>query len=85
MAVGEDFAFIVGSDFDWMHEASCRGGDHELFFATQPSRIAAAQAICADCPVRIPCLVDALERGEQYGVWGGTSPEDRDRLLRSSA
>lgn len=35
---------------------------------------------CSECPVQPECLAYALEAGEPYGVWGGTSPEDRDAL-----
>ena len=43
----------------------------DLFFAEQPSQLARAQALCRACPLRDACLAGALERGEEYGVWGG--------------
>jgi WhiB family redox-sensing transcriptional regulator len=39
-----------------------------------------ARAMCRGCPVRRQCLTAALEQGEEYGVWGGTSGRQRDRL-----
>ena len=33
--------------------------------------IARAKALCAKCPVLVPCLEGALERREPWGVWGG--------------
>ena len=30
-----------------------------------------ARAICAKCPVLVPCLEGAIERREPWGVWGG--------------
>ena len=30
-----------------------------------------AKALCADCPIRLQCLSEALEREEPWGVWGG--------------
>jgi len=74
----------VGATFD-TDEAACRGADSDLFFATAPRRVAKAKSFCADCPVRIPCLVDALERNERYGVWGGLTTDERDDLLEASA
>jgi len=47
------------------------GGHHELFFSQKASELAAAQAICAQCPVRVACLEMALEENFEYGVWGG--------------
>lgn len=30
-----------------------------------------AQALCATCPLMLPCYLGAVERDEQYGTWGG--------------
>ncbi|MGQ0847851.1 MAG: WhiB family transcriptional regulator [Actinomycetota bacterium] len=46
-------------------------GQHELFFSERPEELAAAQAICERCEVRIPCLKLALREGLDWGVWGG--------------
>ncbi len=50
---------------------ACVGSENDLFFSDCPNELAAAQAICAGCRVRLPCLELALERGEDWGVWGG--------------
>lgn len=53
-------------------QGACKGGEHhELFFSEQPTDLAAAQRICSSCPVRVGCLAGALERREEWGVWGG--------------
>ncbi len=53
-------------------QGSCVGsGQHDLFFSEQPDELAAAQSICQDCPVRLPCLEQALRNEEAWGVWGG--------------
>lgn len=41
-----------------------------------------ARRLCADCPVRALCLDYALTSEQGFGVWGGTSPHDRRRMLR---
>ena len=41
-----------------------------------------AKAICARCPVQQRCLEYALDRGETFGVWGGTTPQERKDLVR---
>ncbi|WP_158642406.1 WhiB family transcriptional regulator [Actinomadura sp. WAC 06369] len=46
-----------------------------------------ARKVCADCPVRSQCLLLALKTESQYGVqshgiWGGTAPWERERMLR---
>lgn len=35
------------------------------------SKVSQAKAICDECPVRMQCLQTALDRNEDYGVWGG--------------
>lgn len=40
-----------------------------------------ARRICASCRVRVECLKDGLE--DEYGIWGGWSPTERDRLRAS--
>ncbi|MEU6700798.1 WhiB family transcriptional regulator [Pseudonocardia sp. NPDC046786] len=66
----------------WRREASCRAMGCEVFFPPEdePGRERAAKAICAGCPVRLPCAVHALVNREAHGVWGGLSPADRERL-----
>jgi WhiB family transcriptional regulator, redox-sensing transcriptional regulator len=49
----------------------CQSNDPELFFAESPRDVEAAKRLCADCPVRRPCLAAARERREPWGVWGG--------------
>src|SRR5438270_80471 len=44
-------------------------------------REAAAKAVCAPCPVLRECLDWALHTQERWGVWGGTTPEERAELL----
>jgi WhiB family redox-sensing transcriptional regulator len=37
--------------------------------------------VCAGCPARERCLEFAIVTNQEYGVWGGTSEEER-RVLR---
>jgi WhiB family transcriptional regulator, redox-sensing transcriptional regulator len=55
----------------WILEASCRDLDTADFFSVELDEVAAAKRVCLGCPVRRRCLDAAVERGEQYGVWGG--------------
>lgn len=49
----------------------CKAVDPELFFAETPADVEFAKALCVDCPVRLTCLAEALDRREPCGVWGG--------------
>jgi len=79
----------VPGDAGWGSRAACRSADPELFFpvsGTGPSlaQIAEAKTVCARCEVRSECLALALATGQVYGIWGGTSPEER-AVLRKKA
>jgi WhiB family redox-sensing transcriptional regulator len=75
---------------DWRHHALCRDEDPELFFpigTTGPAaqQVEEAKAVCRRCDVRDECLQWALETGQDAGVWGATSEEERRALKRRGA
>ncbi len=75
---------------DWRHHALCREEDPELFFPIGTSGPAAVQVeqakvVCRRCPVVHDCLDWAMDSGQDSGVWGGTSEEERRALKRRSA
>lgn len=45
-------------------------------------KILVAKNICAECPVKNLCLEYALEANEPYGIWGGLTLPERNRLKR---
>lgn len=73
----------------WQENGACREVDPTLFFHPQNERGTArlhrdrsAKAVCADCGVRLECADYAIRAREPYGVWGGLSEEDRERIYR---
>ncbi|WP_248965739.1 WhiB family transcriptional regulator [Sphaerisporangium perillae] len=75
---------------DWRHRAACRDVDPELFFPignTGPAlmQIEEAKQVCRACPVSDPCLKWAIESGQDAGVWGGLSEDERRALKRRTA
>ena len=40
------------------------------------ARVDAARAVCAECPVRLPCLAWAVRARPSAGVWAGLVPEE---------
>ncbi|HEX7165676.1 MAG TPA: WhiB family transcriptional regulator [Acidimicrobiales bacterium] len=71
---------------EWRRDAACKDLDPNLFFpigVTGPAvdQIAAAKSICTLCPVRAECLDFAITTNQEFGIWGGTS-EDERRVLR---
>lgn len=75
---------------DWRHEAACLDEDPELFFPlgnTGPAllQIEEAKAVCRRCDVAETCLRWALDTGQDSGVWGGMSEDERRSLKRREA
>jgi hypothetical protein len=48
------------------------------------ARVDAAREVCADCPVRLPCLAWALRALPSAGVWAGLLPEEITALAAAS-
>ncbi|GAA3424979.1 WhiB family transcriptional regulator [Streptosporangium sandarakinum] len=75
---------------DWRHRAACRDVDPELFFPignTGPAlmQIEEAKQVCNTCSVSEACLKWALSSGQDAGVWGGLSEDERRALKRRTA
>jgi WhiB family redox-sensing transcriptional regulator len=69
----------------WRALAACRGVPEDIFFAhaEEESKIVAAKAVCASCPVREECLAYALDLNQTEGIWGGLTPAERRRRRRT--
>lgn len=69
---------------DWQDLAVCQSSpDPDVFFPLSEkdqTAMLAAKTVCAHCPVTAECLAFALERGLDYGVFGGHSPAERRAL-----
>jgi len=65
----------------WRANAACRKSTSMSFHVDHPSVL--AFQMCAECPVRIDCLAEALARHwtEDVGIWGFTTPRQR-KLIR---
>lgn len=65
----------------WSEDAACRSADPDELFADS-KRQNRAKGVCTGCPVRIECLVEALDNRVEFGVWGGMTERERRALLR---
>ena len=77
----------VSGPMDWRSKAACLDKDPELFFPvgnTGPAllQIEEAKAVCRSCEVVDTCLKWAMESGQDSGVWGGMSEDERRALKR---
>jgi len=65
-----------------MEQAACKEVDADLFFPEGKNKREqehTAKQICASCPVVTDCLQFAIDN-EQFGIWGGTTEEERRHL-----
>ncbi len=73
--------------WEWQEVGACREADPDLFFHPQNERGLArvrrdrsAKAVCSRCSVRVECADYAIRAREPYGVWGGLTEEERERV-----
>lgn len=76
---------------DWTEQALCAQVDvGDMFFPEKGAGTREAKAVCngtagrPPCPVKDKCLASAMKNDERFGVWGGLSEHERDRLRRKS-
>jgi len=67
---------------EWMQRGLCREIPPAVFFPSDGVGVEAARRICANCPVKEPCLEYALSFRIDHGVWGGSSERERRRILK---
>jgi WhiB family transcriptional regulator, redox-sensing transcriptional regulator len=75
-------------DGDWTEQANCATVDPELFFPEKGASTRPAKLVCRGCPVKQQCLDEIMATelaGRRSGVWGETSPADRDKIAARQA
>lgn len=66
---------------DWHQRAACRGTGPDLFFADGAGdHSAEAKAVCRGCVARPQCLEAGLDNNERYGVWGGYTDKELQKI-----
>ncbi|MFJ2278885.1 WhiB family transcriptional regulator [Streptomyces sp. NPDC087866] len=76
---------------DWRQQGICKDeGDPDLFFPVGNTGIALlqieeAKAVCRRCPVMETCGDWAMDTGQDTGVWGGLSEDERRAIKRRAA
>ena len=94
---GDEIVYRKMQDYQpqWHDRAACAGMDDFVFFgSSDPNErpaytltdIAKAREVCRSCPVLEQCLRAAIENREEYGVWAGTTVNQRKdiRAMMSS-
>lgn len=69
---------------NWQDGAACNQAGTKHFFNEDERRsykVMGWREFCPGCPVRADCLAFAILGDEQWGVWGGFTPNQRRALL----
>ncbi|MET9554639.1 WhiB family transcriptional regulator [Streptomyces sp. NPDC006645] len=72
-------------ELSWQENALCAQTGPEFFFPAPGSSTREAKQLCGACEGRRECLEYALDNDERFGVWGGLSEKERERLRRTGA
>ena len=78
---------VIDLTDNWKARAACRSMSPELFFPAGTTgaafdEITAAKDVCFGCDVRTDCLRFAVSSNQEFGIWGGTTKEERRELRR---
>jgi WhiB family redox-sensing transcriptional regulator len=78
----DDTSHRIDDALSWQESALCAQTGPEFFFPAPGSSTREAKRLCGVCEGREACLAYALEHDERFGVWGGLSEKERQRLRR---
>ena len=67
---------------EWMDFASCSTLEPSVMYPVDDLGIQTAKECCEVCPVRAECLANSIINKENYGIWGGLTPSERNKLTR---
>lgn len=75
----------LSKDAEWKELGACYGlNDDAMFPESNRGQREAAQLCSLRCGVQTQCLEYALLADERWGVWGGTTERERERLRRGA-
>lgn len=84
-AYNEHMFDIYQESLDWSVQGNCADANPTIMCPTSMAKQrAVAERYCTNCPAMLQCLYHGLV-GEEYGVWGGTTEDDRRLIHRSIA
>lgn len=75
----------LARDYD---KTPCQKNDPEIWFPSgenfpeDVAKIKTAKSLCAVCHEQTKCLSFAVTNKVRYGIWGGTTEEERWTLIR---
>lgn len=74
--------YLEVDELSWRESALCAQVGGEIWFPEKSCLGRDAIKICGQCPVSDECLEYALSNREFDGIWGGTTPNERRKIMR---
>lgn len=65
---------------DWRMRARCYGRTDLDWYSEKPTAIDECKLVCSACPVRTACALEAVRLRDPWGIWGGCTPDEREKL-----
>ena len=70
----------------WTKDAVCASSPWpDRWFSENAHDVDVAKAYCESCPVKAECLQRALDVQEEFGIFGGLTPQERRDLETEAA
>jgi hypothetical protein len=73
---------LVNMSESWRQDALCNKTKTIDWFSEDKEQIKMAKMTCRNCPVADQCLEFAFRNKERFGVWGGFTPRERNKITR---
>lgn len=74
----------MARSLEWMDDARCKGEDVNFWFPEMGGmarhQAEAARNYCASCDVQMECAQYAIDEKIPDGIWGGLSPDQRQKM-----
>jgi WhiB family redox-sensing transcriptional regulator len=62
---------------------ACKGRPIDDFYPKHATGYARALAVCHACPIEDACREWAIETKQVFGVYGGTTPDERHAMIEN--
>lgn len=83
----------LNDTFSIEENALCKDKGVDMFFVDEGpisdfsvrTAINKAVSLCNRCPVQDKCLMNSVNNGEEFGIWGGFTSRERRKLFGKKA
>lgn len=74
---------FINMSESWRQDSMCSKTKSIDWFSEDKEQIQMAKEACRKCTVADKCLEFAVRNKERFGIWGGFTTRERNKLVRS--